>query len=86
MRIGYFVIGANFVTNILIPISQRVLRPTTISMYSYLQPIVATLSAIVMGLDILTFTKVTAICLVFVGVYLVIMSIARQQLDDEKQA
>ncbi len=84
-RIAYVVVGATFIAYILIPISQRVLRPTTISMYSYLQPIIATLSAIVMGLDILTFTKVAAICSVFIGVYMVTMSKSKQQLDAERK-
>ena len=83
-RIAYVVVAATFIAYILIPISQRVLRPTTISMYSYLQPIIATLSAIAMGLDVLNFSKIIAICLVFIGVYMVTMSKSKQQLEAER--
>ena len=67
-----------------IPISQKTLRPTVISMYNYVQPIVASLIAIIVGLDTFTLVKAIAITLVFVGVYVVTQSKSKAQMDAEK--
>ena len=46
-------------------------RATTVSIYIYSQPVIATLVAVIVGQDSLTTLKVLAASLVFVGVYLV---------------
>ena len=51
LKIAYVVVGATFFTYLLIPIAQKSLRPTTLSMYNYLQPIVASFIAFVYGMD-----------------------------------
>ena len=55
----------------LIPIGQQRIRPTLVSMYGYLQPIIAIAVAIWVGQDRLTITKVVAALLVFAGVWVV---------------
>jgi drug/metabolite transporter (DMT)-like permease len=73
-EIGYVIFFSTFVAYFLIPFGQQRIRPTLVSMYSYLQPIIAVVISIVAGLDILTWQKLLAILLVFTGVYLVIRS------------
>lgn len=73
-EIAFLVFFATFVAYFLIPYGQKRIRPTLVSMYSYLQPIIATVISILTGLDIITWQKAVAILLVFAGVWLVIRS------------
>jgi len=70
-EIGYLVVFATFLAYFLIPLGQQRLRPTVVSMYVYLQPIVAVAVSIAYGRDTLDVPKVAAILLVFAGVFLV---------------
>ncbi len=70
-EVGYVIVFATFVAYFLIPIGQKYLRPTLVSMYSYLQPIIASAISIAVGMDLLTWQKALAIILVFGGVFLV---------------
>jgi len=69
--IAYLVFFATFVAYLLIPIGQQRIRPTLVSMYGYLQPIIAIAVAIATGMDTLTITKLAAAMLVFTGVWVV---------------
>jgi drug/metabolite transporter (DMT)-like permease len=73
-EIGFLVFFATFVAYFLIPYGQKRIRPTLVSMYTYLQPIIAAVVSIITGLDILTWQKLLATLLVFAGVYLVMRS------------
>lgn len=84
LRIAYIVLAATFVTYLLIPIGQVRLRPTTLSMYNYLQPIVTTLVAVYMGMGTFGWYKALAAGLVFVGVYVVTRSKSRAQIEADK--
>ncbi|MDR1792683.1 MAG: DMT family transporter [Bacteroidales bacterium] len=79
-QIAYVVIFATFLSYFLIPIAQKSLRPTLLSMYNYLQPVIASCIAIMIGLDNFGWEKVIAGCLVFAGVYLVTRSKARADI------
>ena len=70
-EIGYLIFFATFVAYFLIPLGQKYLRPTLVSMYSYLQPIIAAIVSIWAGIDALTWQKVIASALVVGGVVLV---------------
>ena len=70
-------IFATVVSYFLLPISLKVLRPTTVSMYSNLQPVVTASVAIVLGQDIYTWNKPIALVLILAGVYLVTTSRAK---------
>ena len=70
-EIGYLVFFATFVAYFLIPYGQKFIRPTLVSMYSYVQPIIAAIVSIWTGLDALSWQKVLASCLVVGGVVLV---------------
>jgi drug/metabolite transporter (DMT)-like permease len=47
------------------------LKPTTIAVFVYLQPVFATIFAISLGKDDLTLVKIISAILIFTGVYLV---------------
>ena len=70
-EIGYLVFFATFVAYFLIPLGQKHLRPTLVSMYSYLQPMIAAALSIAIGMDRFTWQKALAAVLVFGGVFLV---------------
>jgi drug/metabolite transporter (DMT)-like permease len=71
LELGFVILFATFVAYFLIPVGQKVLRPTVISLYGYLQPIIATVMGIATGMDHLTWQKIVAAVLVFTGVILV---------------
>lgn len=70
-EVAFLVFFATFVAYLLIPIGQQRIRPTLVSMYGYLQPIIAIGVAIATGMDRLTVGKVAAALFVFAGVYIV---------------
>ncbi len=72
--IGYVVVFGTFLAYICIMTGQKRLRPTVVGMYNYIQPIVATIAGIIMGLDSFTPLKAVAILLIFSGVWLVTVS------------
>ena len=81
-EVAYIIVFATFVAYFLIPIGQKYLRPTIVSLYSYLQPIVAVVISICVGLDRLSLDKVVSIVCVFAGVWLVNRSKARKRKDE----
>ena len=83
VQVGYVVIGGSFLAYIFIMTAQRLLRPTVVSMYNYMQPIVASIAAIIMGLGVFGWEKGVAIALVFLGVYIVTKS--KSKADFEKE-
>ena len=70
-ELAFLVISATFITYFLIPVGQKILRPTLVSMYSYVQPIIAIVVSIYVGMDTLSWQKVIAAITVFTGVILV---------------
>lgn len=84
--ICFVLIGATFIPYLLIPMSLRRIRPTTVSMYNYVQPIIASLIAVMVGQDTFSLQKVLSATLVFVGVYLVTQSKSRADMEKEKAA
>ena len=50
LQVLYVVLGGSFLAYLCIMTAQRLLRPTVVSMYNYMQPIVATIAAIAMGI------------------------------------
>jgi len=85
LSIGFVVVFATFFGYLLLPVGQKVLRPTTLSMYNYMQPVVASIVAIAVGLDSFGYQQGLAGLLVFAGVYIVTQSKSRAQLEAEKQ-
>ena len=80
---GYVVVFATFFGYLLIPVGQKFLRPTTLSMYNYIQPLVASFVAVAIGIDMFGVEKALSGILVFAGVYIVTQSKSRVQLEAE---
>ena len=70
-RMAFVVAGTTFSTYLLNIYALKQLSASTISVFIYLQPLIAIIYAILVGADQLTTIKVAAGLLVFVGVYLV---------------
>lgn len=70
-EIGYLIFFATFIAYYLIPYGQKLIRPTLVSMYNYLSPIIATVVSIWTGMDHLTWQKVLAAMAIVGGVILV---------------
>ena len=70
-EIVFVVLFTTFFTYLFNLVSMRELKPTTVSVFIYLQPLFATIFAISLGKDELTLVKIVSAVLIFVGVYLV---------------
>ncbi len=83
-EIAFVVVGATFMTFLLLMFAQKILRPTVLSMYNYTQPIVASIVSVAIGLGTFGWMKGVAVLLVFLGVYLVTQSKSRAQMLAEQ--
>ena len=79
--IAFIVVCATFLSYMLIVVGQKSLRPTVAGMYNYVQPVVACIVSICLGLDSFNLMKGVAVVLIFGGVYLVTISKSRQELE-----
>ena len=70
-KIGFVVVFSTFFTYLLNLLSMRELKPTTIAVFIYLQPLFASIFAISMGKDSLSWVKIISAILIFTGVFLV---------------
>lgn len=68
-KIGFVVVFSTFLTYMLNLLTMRELKPTTIAVFVYLQPLFATIFAISLGKDELTVVKIVSAVLIFIGVY-----------------
>ncbi|MCR4773870.1 MAG: DMT family transporter [Prevotella sp.] len=84
LEAGYVVLIGTFVCYILMMVGQRTLRPTVVSIYNYMQPIVSVIVSIAAGLGIMKWSQALAVILVFTGVYLV--SKSRSKNDELAKA
>ena len=83
---AFVVVGGTFISYLLMLVGLRRLRPTVAGMYNYVQPIVATIFAVLWGLDAFTWQKTVSVVLIFFGVYLVTKSKSRADMEAEKVA
>lgn len=81
LQLGYALLMGTFAAYLLVAFSLKLLRPTTVSMFNYIQPLIASSIAIVLGQDILNWTKPVSAILIFLGVYLVITSRSRADIE-----
>jgi drug/metabolite transporter (DMT)-like permease len=82
--IVYVLLLGTFIPYLMIPMSLKRLRPTTVSMYNYIQPIIASLLAVFVGQNSFSWEKLFSALLVFTGVYLVTQSKSREDVEREK--
>ena len=70
-NIGFVIIFTTCVTYAFNLYGLSKLKPTTVSVFIYLQPVIATIYALTVGSDSLNLVKISATLLIFLGVYLV---------------
>ena len=71
MRVGFIIVFTSFMTYMFNLVAIKELKPTTLSIFIYLQPVIASSYALLVGSDSLNFIKIAATVLIFIGVYLV---------------
>ncbi|MDA9630973.1 DMT family transporter [Flavobacteriaceae bacterium] len=70
-RMAFVIIGTTFLAYLFNVYALKALPPTTIGAFTYLQPLITIVYAVLTGNDTLDIVKVLACILVFLGVYLV---------------
>ena len=86
LEAAFVVLCGTFIAYICMMIGQKTLRPTVVSMYNYVQPIVACAVSVIVGLGKFGLLQGIAIILVFAGVYLVTQSKSRHDVKAEQKA
>ncbi|MBF00647.1 DMT family transporter [Flavobacterium coralii] len=71
LKTAFVVVISTFLTYLLNLLSMKELKPTTVAVFIYLQPLFATLFSIGLGKDSLDVVKILSALLIFGGVYLV---------------
>ncbi|MFT3794393.1 DMT family transporter [Flavobacterium sp.] len=71
LKAAFVVVISTFLTYLLNLISMKELSPSTVAVFIYLQPLFATIFAIGLGKDELSWVKIISAALIFIGVYLV---------------
>uniref|UniRef100_A0AB33J2Q6 DMT family transporter n=1 Tax=Prevotella sp. GTC17254 TaxID=3236794 RepID=A0AB33J2Q6_9BACT len=74
MEVGFVVFCGTYLSYILTMIGQRVLRPTVVSIYNYVQPLVSVSVSVLAGIAVFKWSQGLAVVLVFTGVWLVTKS------------
>ncbi|MCQ2285941.1 MAG: DMT family transporter [Bacteroidales bacterium] len=71
LTLCYVTIMATFIAYLLLPVGQKKLMPTAVSMYIYTQPIIVSIVSLMCGTTKLSLSRISAALLIFAGVYLV---------------
>ncbi|TVZ52777.1 DMT family transporter [Dokdonia sp. Hel_I_53] len=66
----FVVVGTTYLTYLFNVFALKELKPSTIGAFIYLQPLIATIVAIILGADSLSTIRIIAASLIFLGVYL----------------
>lgn len=69
--IAYVVIGGSFFSYLLLIVGQRRLDPPTVAAYNYVQPVIAAVVGILLGLDMITWQKCLSLMLIAAGVVII---------------
>lgn len=71
LETGYVIIFGTFLGYLIIMKALKLLTPTVVSIYNYVQPIVAVVISILMGIGVFKWSQGIAILLVFSGVWVI---------------
>lgn len=82
---AYVVVVGTFLCYILMMMGQRTLRPTVVSIYNYLQPVVSVVVSVAAGLGVFRAAHAAAVVLVFSGVWLVTKSKSRADMEADSK-
>ena len=85
LETAYVVFFGTYVGYILIVNAQKVLRPTVVAIYNYVQPLVAVSVSLAMGIGVVKWSQGLAVVLVFTGVWMVTKSKSRRDIMEERK-
>ncbi|HTX89047.1 MAG TPA: DMT family transporter, partial [Bacteroidales bacterium] len=71
LSLAFIIILNTFVAYLLINFALQSVTATSVSFYSYLQPVIASIMSVSLGFESITWPKIAAALLIFSGVYLV---------------
>lgn len=71
LKIGFVILFTTCITYLFNLYGLSKLKPTTVSVFIYLQPVIASIYALIVGSDSLNIIKISATLIIFFGVYLV---------------
>ena len=71
LSFGYVLVFTTFLAYLLNNFALQKTNPSVVSIYIYLQPVIATVIALILSKDTLNLEKVIAGILIFTGIYLV---------------
>ena len=83
LETGFVVFFGTYIAYLCMQTAQRTLRPTVVSIYNYMQPVVAVSVSIACGMCLFTWKQAVAVVLVFSGVWLVIKSKSRRDIESK---
>ena len=84
-EVFYVVVFGTFLSYLLAVVGQRILRPTVVSVYNYVQPVVSVIVSVLTGLSIFTVPQGIAVIFIFSGVWLVIKSKSKRDMETQKK-
>lgn len=84
LETGFVVFFGTYVSYILMMVGQHTLRPTVVSIYNYVQPVVSVTVSVLTGIGVFKPTQAAAVVLVAIGVWLVTKSKSRRDMESEK--
>ncbi len=76
LKAGFVVLFTTCITYLFNLFALSKLKPTTVSVFMYLQPVIASIYALIVGSDNLNMVKILATLLIFLGVFLVTKQVA----------
>ena len=82
---GYVIFFGTYLGYICMMIGQKTLRPTVVSVYNYVQPVVSVSVSIMAGLAVFKGMQAFAALLIFSGVWLVVKSKSKRDMEKEEQ-
>lgn len=80
LETGFVVVFGTYVSYILMMIGQHTLRPTVVSIYNYVQPVVSVTVSVLTGIGVFKPAQGAAVILVCLGVWLVTKSKSRRDV------
>ena len=83
---GYVILFGTYLGYICMMIGQKTLRPTVVSVYNYVQPLVSVSVSVIAGLAVFGGTQAFAAVLIFSGVWLVIKSKSKRDVDNHEHS
>lgn len=82
LSVAYVLLCVTFLAYLLNLFALARVNPSTVSIYIYLQPLIASFLSVFFGMESITFVKVLSAVLIFTGVFLV--SVAPRQRDTQE--